>query len=76
MIEIIKKKIKTSNEKKFINKALMNIGLFEKHKTIFDNEQVLNYFYRELKYKYYEKNQIIFHEGETGDLFYILIKGK
>ncbi|KAL4496193.1 hypothetical protein ABPG72_012930 [Tetrahymena utriculariae] len=67
---------KSRNEKLFLKKSLQNLNLFQKHKdAVFKNSQTNEKLFESLNYKYYKRNEVIFHVGDDGDTYYIVLRG-
>ncbi|EAR89328.2 cyclic nucleotide-binding domain protein (macronuclear) [Tetrahymena thermophila SB210] len=67
---------KSRNEKLFLKKSLQNLNLFQKHKdAVFKNSQTNEKLFESLNYKFYKRNEVIFHIGDDGDTYYIVLRG-
>ncbi|KAL4499140.1 hypothetical protein ABPG72_017042 [Tetrahymena utriculariae] len=75
-VNLLKKKIKSQLEMKYLSKCLMNLDLFKQNSNILEDQDSLKIIFSEINYVFFPKNSIIFNFGEYGNNYYVLLKGK
>lgn len=77
VIAIMKKPIKQKKEKEFIKQAFMDLPAFkDKQQMLFKNAATFDSLLEDMQLEFFQKQQTIFHMGDYGDKFYIVITGQ
>ncbi|EAR92621.2 cyclic nucleotide-binding domain protein (macronuclear) [Tetrahymena thermophila SB210] len=76
VIHILMKQEKNKQEQNFIKNAIQGLQLFKEHKNLLTAQGFGNHLLTQMKVEFHEKNNVIFHYGEYGNKYYILLKGK
>ncbi|KAL4485074.1 hypothetical protein ABPG72_014594 [Tetrahymena utriculariae] len=76
VIHILMKQEKNKQEQNFIKNAIQGLQLFKEHKNLLTAQGFGNHLLTQMKVESHEKNSVIFHYGEYGNKYYILLKGK
>ncbi|KAL4473492.1 hypothetical protein ABPG74_022356 [Tetrahymena malaccensis] len=76
VIHILMKQEKNKQEQNFIKNAIQGLQLFKEHKSLLTAQGFGNHLLTQMKVEFHEKNSVIFHYGEYGNKYYILLKGK
>ncbi|KAL4491243.1 hypothetical protein ABPG72_021629 [Tetrahymena utriculariae] len=74
VIDILKKKQRTRKEIEFIQKAVCNLNFFETKKQELD-QKLYESLFASLSYEFFQKEEVIYHHGDQGKKYYIILKG-
>ncbi|KAL4445543.1 hypothetical protein ABPG74_004617 [Tetrahymena malaccensis] len=74
VIDILKKKQRTKKEIDFIQKAVTNLNFFETKKQELD-QKLYESLFASLNYEFFSKEEVIYHYGDQGKKYYIILKG-
>ncbi|EAS07793.2 cyclic nucleotide-binding domain protein (macronuclear) [Tetrahymena thermophila SB210] len=74
VIDVLKKKQRTKKEIDFISKAVSNLNFFETKKQELD-QKLYEQLFASLSYEFFQKEEVIYHHGDQGKKYYIILKG-
>ncbi|EAR96997.3 cyclic nucleotide-binding domain protein (macronuclear) [Tetrahymena thermophila SB210] len=75
VIHILKKEFKNKKEIQFLKLAISGLTLFKQNQDILFKENMAMSLFKELKYEFFLEKDPIFHFGEFGYKYYIVLKG-
>ncbi|KAL4466991.1 hypothetical protein ABPG74_010588 [Tetrahymena malaccensis] len=76
VIHILKKEFKNKKEIQFLKLAISGLTLFKQNQDILFKENMAMSLFKELKYEFFLEKDPIFHFGEFGYKYYIVLKGQ
>ncbi|KAL4510175.1 hypothetical protein ABPG72_010368 [Tetrahymena utriculariae] len=76
VIHILKKEFKNKKEIQFLKLAISGLTLFKQNQDILFKENMAMSLFKELKYEFFLEKDTVFHFGEFGYKYYIVLKGQ